>query len=750
MPIYPLQDSFTRGEVSPKLRGRPTLQFYRSALAECVNFDIQPQGGLRKRLGTRYVASAMGQTGKVRLIPFEPDTDNTYAIEFSETKLRTLRNGTIDAALSENGSSLAPLITHNFTDIEAIKYEQSNDVIWLVDGAAGKTLSRTENSVWKLDDMEFLDGPFDDQNTDKTKTLQASGTSGTVTLTATGFTFAPAIVGSVIRLEEVDRTYAPTWVNDGTRAVGDQVRYVGNVYEVETAHSGSANVIAPTHIIGSEELDSSGTRRYKYLHSGYGYAKVTAFVSTTELTCEIISNRPYEDQPEGHIPKDIEATGTYLWSLPMFFEGSGPVAVKLYQERLILSKGNRVFMSRVGNFKSFRTGTNPDDAIEVEATSGAFNEIYALDAVNGYLIAVGKSGIQRFSAGSDGPIAPGDIFQRQIKRRAMSKIQPLQTDESLFLFPSPALSVYEAAYSQEQGGFLTPDATIMSDHLFKLYGTIIAGAVSRGSVQTAIFPTANGNVITLVYDKYQQVSGWSRRDFGGRVLAATSVSGALGQNDYYIVEREVEGVTQRFVEYVKHFEGQEYGGYQAVSGTDAEFLGVDENGLSIAPANVDAERDIPLHLDCAVLSSDVTPFPDGARVTWASGVRSGTGVVVSGAVANAPVDSWVGLPFTARAQTLPVEIGRRGDGADSGRPQRVSRVVIDVMGSAGVEVIAGDKPAYVLGEREDDFDNAVDISRRDGSFDAHVDGSWQDRGQVTIRAAHPFPAYIRNLTPVVD
>ena len=52
--LYPVQDVFTRGEISPRLHARASLDFYRAALAKCENFVTLPHGGIRKRGGTYF------------------------------------------------------------------------------------------------------------------------------------------------------------------------------------------------------------------------------------------------------------------------------------------------------------------------------------------------------------------------------------------------------------------------------------------------------------------------------------------------------------------------------------------------------------------------------------------------------------------------------------------------------------------------------------------------------------------------
>lgn len=55
--IYPIQDDFSAGEISPKMRGKTQSPDYRSGLAYCENFEVTPQGSLEMRGGTRYITT---------------------------------------------------------------------------------------------------------------------------------------------------------------------------------------------------------------------------------------------------------------------------------------------------------------------------------------------------------------------------------------------------------------------------------------------------------------------------------------------------------------------------------------------------------------------------------------------------------------------------------------------------------------------------------------------------------------------
>ncbi|MEI6083985.1 MAG: discoidin domain-containing protein, partial [Verrucomicrobiota bacterium] len=85
-----IQPSFAAGELSPSLAGRVDLAKYRVGLKTCKNFFVQPHGGVSNRPGTQYIAEA---AGKGRLIPFRFNVVQTYVLEFTDFKMRVIKDG---------------------------------------------------------------------------------------------------------------------------------------------------------------------------------------------------------------------------------------------------------------------------------------------------------------------------------------------------------------------------------------------------------------------------------------------------------------------------------------------------------------------------------------------------------------------------------------------------------------------------------------------------------------------------------
>lgn len=85
MTVYPLQASFVRGEISPKLRGRVDIEQYGTALADGKNWLVMPQGGVERRPGTQFIAEMYSHSQAGRLVEFEFNEEQAYCIVLQNT-----------------------------------------------------------------------------------------------------------------------------------------------------------------------------------------------------------------------------------------------------------------------------------------------------------------------------------------------------------------------------------------------------------------------------------------------------------------------------------------------------------------------------------------------------------------------------------------------------------------------------------------------------------------------------------------
>ena len=202
----PILTNFTSGELSPRLNGRIDMEKYYNGASSINNFQVLMHGGLQKRSGTRYIAPIKTQTGSnsgARLIPFVFSKTQAYILEFGHNYIRFFKD---EGQITSGGSVYEISTTYTAAQISEIEYVESADVLYLVhDNHKPRKLSRTGHTSWSISDVDFFDGPYDAANTSST-TLTPSGTSGSVTVTASSSVFVANDVGRSVRIK-----HSSTW-----------------------------------------------------------------------------------------------------------------------------------------------------------------------------------------------------------------------------------------------------------------------------------------------------------------------------------------------------------------------------------------------------------------------------------------------------------------------------------------------------------------------------------------------------------
>ena len=178
-----VKTNFTAGEVSADLLGRGDLRAYENGALSLRNVFIQPTGGVSRRAGLNYIDTAEGDG---RLISFEFNTDQTYLLVITDEQIDIYASGVKDATIS------APWTE---AQISQLAWTQSADTLLLTHSAtAPRKLQRNSDGSWTLSEWSFFeDGDVIYQPyfkfVDSGVTLSPSGTSGSITLTASSGVF---------------------------------------------------------------------------------------------------------------------------------------------------------------------------------------------------------------------------------------------------------------------------------------------------------------------------------------------------------------------------------------------------------------------------------------------------------------------------------------------------------------------------------------------------------------------------------
>lgn len=205
--------NLSAGIISPRLFGRTDLRKYFDALETGENFLALATGGDVRRPGSRHIHKVLepggAPAGLARLIPFEFSAGNNIMLLFFEwfgstSLLYVFEDGALAfPGVNPPAVSLTPAYSPDqFFDI---KFVQSADILYLFHpNVAPQELRRSgpsnQQASWNLVPFESGDGPYSPQNTIASKTLQPSGTSGSITITGVGVSFNVGDIGRKIRL----------------------------------------------------------------------------------------------------------------------------------------------------------------------------------------------------------------------------------------------------------------------------------------------------------------------------------------------------------------------------------------------------------------------------------------------------------------------------------------------------------------------------------------------------------------------
>jgi hypothetical protein len=207
------QTAFTAGELDPRMLGRTDLRAYESGASKLRNVFVDTTGGVRRRPGSTYVATA---AGRGRLVGLEIGPDETYLLVFSDLQVQVFRGTALRATVPT---------PWNEAQVSQIGWAQlRHGLIITHPDVPAQRLLRTSETVWSLEDLAFAEkaggvtcAPFA-RFAHPAIQIQASATTGSVTLTASEPAFIADHIGGRVRIKS--KQVAITNLVSSTQAAG--------------------------------------------------------------------------------------------------------------------------------------------------------------------------------------------------------------------------------------------------------------------------------------------------------------------------------------------------------------------------------------------------------------------------------------------------------------------------------------------------------------------------------------------------
>lgn len=725
------QISFTAGEVSPIIGVRNDLGKYDNALEECLNFIVSPYGAIYRRPGFEYIAPAKSNTVSSRLVPFEYSADETYILEFADGYMRVF---TDRAQVLSLGTPYQISIPYADDEIADLRFTQSFNTLYIAHkDYEPRQVTRIAEDNWTLSVVEFDEPPYLDENVTAIE-LTPSGTTGSITITASSATFESTDVGRAIRFKAgPDSSDTITYTGTGSQTYYDIPFYPNTSDDVEVylvATNGSKVLqsnpgqysISNGQVVMVTAPSSSQSIIIQPVNTGsgeWGWMTITAYNSSTSVDADVV--------------RDLGGTNSSSeWRLGAWSETTGyPKCVQLHEQRLwfgnTITQPQTFWASEIGVYTNFQPdnvlykgGVDADTSLTFTLAGAETQEIQWIGSKGALLIGT-SNGIYSVTGANGSAISAVDVFAKKEYDVGCAFKPVTDTQNELLFIDRNKRRIYALSYKFEIDGYDASDVTLLADHLG--YESTIEQITYQDDSNILWGLRADGTLISCTYMRGQDVTGWAQHTVAGANAAVNSIAiitGTVYDELWIHITRTINAGSQNYIEVLQpkfYFDDKE----------DAKFL---DSMLTYSGAAASTISGLS-HLEGETVSvlTNGSVHPD---------------VIVTGGQITlnyTTTKAQVGLGYTSQALTMDLS-GGSVIGSSQGAIARINEFSIRFFETLGANIGYDSLTADVINFRSagDPMDSSPPLfsGYKKGTFPK----GWNNDYKVFISQSQPLPMTI--------
>lgn len=395
--------------------------------------------------------------------------------------------------------------------------------------------------------------------------------------------------------------------------------------------------------------------------------------------------------------------------------------------------GNTVWFSHSEDYDNFDEGVGDADSFALTIPTG--NQIRWLEALEALF--VGASGDVWIikSNNLDTPITPTNFSIKQISNYGSAAIQPVKVNEAILFIDFVKRKVRELVYSDELDKHVSPDLTALAEHITESGITSIAIQSNPDSILWCTLD--DGSLISLTYDREQNVVAWSKHPIGGTDVVVQSVCVIPGTSEDQVslsVRRTINGSSVTYIEKMA----------SRIMPDNLEDCFFVDSGLTYdgTPTSTITGLD---HLE----GETVKVLGDGVVMDDAEVSSGQISVTLDGVVTNVS-KAPIGLGYTYKLEPLkPVVNAQVGSSAAS--ITHVAEMGVSLLNSAGVKYGVSDDDLYDVNLTDAQWTNLSDITNLfTGTVVVAIDGGFSLERPLIISGNDPLPCTVRALIPRLE
>lgn len=562
------QQNFSGGELSQSLAGRFDLGIYYNGSSWLQNFIPTVQGMARFRSGSKFVWNTRDNGNSV-LLPFNYNTEQSYVLEFSNLKMRIIKDGGLVTQTAQAITGITNANPAVVTYGGADTYANGDRVI--ISGVLG--MIEVNNLEGIVANVNAGANTFELQGVNSAGfgTYTSGGTVAEIVEVVTPYTTAelfnidyaqtndtlylvhPAHAPQKLtRSSHTSWTLTPvTFVSNPfgtTKAASQALTAATKAFPVVVTYAGADNyangdTVYIDNVVGMTQLNGKN----------YTVANVNAGANTFEL--QGVDGTLYTTYTSGGT---VEAYTVFSY----------PSKITFFERRLVYAASDSfpqsLWGSVGGSYDNFLFGTQADDAFKYTISSGQANRIRWLAATEDFL-AIGTAGAEfKAEGGNNDPITPTNISIKPPSFYGSADIKPIRLDSHIMYIQRDSITTRTFEFDAIQDGFTSVNRNLTSDTILQGRYGMTSGAKQQAFQSGA--PSINwcirndGVMVGLTFEPREQVNGWARHVAGGSYTAGkqnkpeygsvTTISQSTAADQvYFTVTRTIDGATVRYIEY---------------------------------------------------------------------------------------------------------------------------------------------------------------------------------------------------------
>lgn len=613
-------------------------------------------------------------------------------------------------------------------EIRSLRFAQSADTMYIAHrNHPPQKLTRLADALWTIQDVVFTPPPSEEIPLTPNAALTPGATTGfNVAFDTDVAAFVAGDKGRQIKSR--GGVAVIITVNSATQVHADIVSAFlstdpvgfGNWSMDGSPNAGATiSAAAPVNDVVTVTLDTAGFRSSDlgaFLKINDWILEVTVVTSSTVVSAKVV-----RAQANGLGLTAVAGSWTLereSWSATNGF----PECVAFFEQRLLFSKGQSFWGSRVGDFENFGAGPNDDDSYFYPIASGKVDIIRWMKSMDFMLF--GTIGTEyKIDAGVDLTITPNNPPKAAPQSAWGSDPEPdaLIAGAAAIFCQRGRQQIREMAKAFDAGvdAYQAADLTILANHLFSSGVRELARTSAPASYLLAVLE--NGNMAVATYERPENVVAWGLFTTKGKYKSVTVIPNKCGSGDevWVLVERNGRLI-------VEVFDGQ--------LNTDSALVyeGTTQTASGIVGLS---------HLEAQtvdVLRTTQSAFQASAfQMSAFQSVRSSykTDTVSGGFISISPeaLRVEVGLHYDTTIKTLRIEMAGQ-QGTAHFRAKRTNTIYVRFLCTRGRGVYVDDENVPVSNTKE----------LFDWSKQANL--GWNRDGQVTIRQTQPYPMTVLGIS----